>query len=81
MTTKVTQEQANALGSCVGLIIGYLVIVFTIMVLWNWLAVMLFGLMSISYWEAFWLWVLCGFLFKSNNAPIVNELQKLRKVM
>ena len=59
----------------IGIIIGALAIAFCVMcfyswlvmLLWNWVAVELFGLPTISFWMAFGLRWLCGLLFKSNT--------------
>ena len=39
--------------------------VFT-MLLWNWLMPTIFGLVEISFWQAFGVNLLCGILFKSS---------------
>ena len=36
-----------------------------VMLLWNWIAVALFGLPTIGFWMAFGLMFLCSLLFKS----------------
>jgi hypothetical protein len=46
-------------------IVGFL-IMFPIMLLWNWLMPTLFHLPTITIWQAWGLSVLCSFLFKSN---------------
>ena len=46
----------------IGFLFGWFV-----MILWNWLMPMIFGLMTIGYWEAWGLLVLSGLLFKSTN--------------
>ena len=38
-----------------------------VMLLWNWLMPMIFGLTSINYWEAYGLYALCRLLLKSTN--------------
>ena len=38
-----------------------------VMMLWNWLMPMIFGLTEITYLEGWGLCILCGLLFKSNN--------------
>jgi hypothetical protein len=35
-----------------------------VMWLWNWIAVGLFGLPVVGFWEAFGIWLLSGILFK-----------------
>mgnify|MGYP003121098284 CR=1 FL=1 len=35
-----------------------------IMLLWNWLAPSVFGLITITYWQAFGIYLLARFLFK-----------------
>lgn len=44
------------------------VIGFFVMLLWNWLMPMLFGLKTITYIEGWGLSFLCGLLFKSSNS-------------
>lgn len=39
-----------------------------VMWLWNWLVPELFGLKSITFWQAFGLLVLCGSLFRSSSS-------------
>lgn len=56
-------------------IAGYLVIVFIIslvlalpvMLLWDWLMPILFGLPSITWMQAWGLMLLCSFLFKNHS--------------
>lgn len=38
-----------------------------IILLWNWLMPILFGLPTITFWQACGLNLLCSFLFKSKN--------------
>jgi hypothetical protein len=38
-----------------------------VMLLWNWIAVALFGFPAIGFWMAFGLRLLCSLLFKSKN--------------
>jgi hypothetical protein len=40
--------------------------VWIVMLLWNWIAVSLFGVPTLSFWMAFGLYLLCSLLFKSN---------------
>lgn len=37
--------------------------------LWNWLMPVIFGLAKITWFQAWGLLVLCGFLFKSTSVP------------
>lgn len=39
-----------------------------VMALWNWLMPSLFGLKTISFWEAIGLNILCSFLFKNSSS-------------
>ena len=45
---------------------------FPIMWLWNALMPTIFGLITINYWQAFGLYILCSLLFKSNNEKLSN---------
>lgn len=38
-----------------------------VMWLWNWIAVGLFGLPVVGFWEAFGIWLLSGILFKGHT--------------
>jgi len=49
------------------IIIG-LFMAFPVMWLWNWLMPKILGLITISFWEALGLTLLCSFLFKSSNS-------------
>lgn len=54
-------------------VVGILVVVFAIVIascipvfyLWNWLMPAIFGLKTITFWQAVGLTFLCSFLFKS----------------
>lgn len=41
---------------------------FPVMLLWNWLMPVIFGLPTISFWQAIGLSVLSSILFKSNSS-------------
>lgn len=63
----------DALIAIVGLILGLIIIaVFGLLgaiilwPLWNWLMPEIFGLKSITYWQAYGLIFLCSMLFKSS---------------
>jgi len=43
-----------------------LAMAFPVMLLWNWLMPVIFGLTSIGYWQAFGLMILSTLLFKSS---------------
>lgn len=43
-----------------------LVIALPVMLLWNWLMPDLFGLVEVTYWQAYGLYILCTLLFKSS---------------
>jgi hypothetical protein len=60
-------EKLVLFAVAVALIVVYsFVIGIFVMLLWNWLMPMIFGLTAINFWQAFGLTMLCGFLFKSN---------------
>lgn len=44
-----------------------LIFAFPVMLLWNWLLPVIFGVTTITYWQAFGLFFLCGLLFKGVN--------------
>jgi len=41
------------------------IIAVLVMLLWNWLMPVIFGLVKITYWQAWGLTILCNCLFKS----------------
>ena len=43
------------------------IVAWPVMLLWNWLCPVLFGLPVIGYWQAWGLNLLCGLLIKSMN--------------
>jgi predicted benzoate:H+ symporter BenE len=45
-----------------------LVIAYPLMLLWNGLIPAIFGLKTITFWEAFGLYLLCGILFKNSSS-------------
>jgi hypothetical protein len=53
---------------CLALVFGSMCLqAWLVMLLWNWVAVELFGLPAISFWLAFGLRWLCGLLFRSRT--------------
>ena len=50
-----------------GVAIVALVVAFPIMLLWNWLMPVIFGLTTINIWQAIGLGLLSGMLFKSTS--------------
>jgi len=70
-----SKESVSASG-CLGVLIGVVVLIvlvaliFTIPVyfLWNWLMPAIFGIKTITFWQALGLNLLCGFLFKSSGS-------------
>ena len=65
----------------IGIVIGALALSFgmlclqawLVMLLWNWIAVGLFGAPVLSFWLAFGLRWLCGLLFRSKTAVNKSE--------
>ena len=65
----------------IGIVIGALALSFgmmclqawLVMLLWNWIAVGLFGAPVLSFWLAFGLRWLCGLLFRSKTAMNKSE--------
>lgn len=51
-----------------GFFIGALIEAWPLMLLWNWLMPTIFGLIKITFWQAFGLVFLCSMLFKSVNS-------------
>jgi len=49
------------------LLLASMLFAFPVMWLWNWLMPDIFGLTTITLWQAWGLNVLSGFLFKSSN--------------
>ena len=64
-----------AVVATIAIVLGCLVLCFCsmcfqawlVMLLWNWVAVDLFGLPAIGFWLAFGLRWLCGLLFRSSS--------------
>ena len=54
------------LGSIVLLIVIAAIMSLPVMLLWNWLMPLIFGLTEITWFQAWGLLFLCGSLFKSN---------------
>ena len=44
-----------------------LILAFPVMWLWNWIMPAIFGLVKISFWQAFGINLLCGFLFRGTT--------------
>ena len=44
-----------------------LIFAWPFMVLWNWLMPVIFGIKTITFWQAYGLMLLCSFLFKSSS--------------
>jgi len=49
-------------------IVGDLILTLPVMWLWNWLMPTIFGLPTISFWQAFGLSVLCSLLLQSTKS-------------
>lgn len=56
------------LGSLAVIAIASVISGVFVMLLWNWLMPILFGLVTIDFWEAVGVSLLCGFLFKSTSS-------------
>lgn len=50
-----------------------LVLGLPLMILWNWLMPMLFGLTKITFWQAIGLNILAGILFGHSSASVSND--------
>jgi hypothetical protein len=59
----------------VGCLIAIMAILMALptMLLWNWLMPEIFGLKTISFWQALGLLMLSGFLFKSTTSSSKND--------
>jgi len=64
---KFSETLAILLVAALVILLVAIIIGFPVMWLWNWLMPTLFGLTKITFWQAWGLSVLCGFLFKSTN--------------
>lgn len=53
-------------------IVMSLVMALPTMLLWNYLMPTIFGLKTIGFWQALWLNVLCGILFKNTSVSKSN---------
>ena len=70
-----------AIVATIGIVVGALALAFGVMcfqawfvmLLWNWIAVKLFGLPVIGFWMAFGLRWLCSLLFKSKTTVKKSE--------
>jgi len=62
---------SEAVGGCFAAIVMIallmLIMTFPTLWLWNWLMPDLFGLTTITFWQALGLNILCSILFKSHN--------------
>lgn len=67
--TKITFA---VLGILVAFIIGSIFVALPVMLLWNWLIPVIFGLPSISFWQALGLSLLSSLLFKSSSSSSSN---------
>ena len=57
-------------------IFGALMVAWPLMWAWNYVIPTLFGLIELSYWQAFCLLLVCQFLIKSSNAAYTNNEKK-----
>lgn len=55
------------LGGVALIVIMSLLLAWPVMLLWNWLMPLIFGIMSLSFWQALGISLLCGLLFKSSS--------------
>ena len=76
-----TYSTGVAVLAIIGIVIGALALSFgvmcfqawIVMLLWNWIAVSLFGLPAVGFWMAFGLRLLCSLLFKSKTTVKNSE--------
>ena len=58
----------TAIGVIIIVIIMSLVLAFPLMLLWNWLMPIIFGLKTITFGQAIGIMFLCNVLFKNNSS-------------
>lgn len=61
------------LGVIMMVLIMAILLTLPVMWLWNWLMPLIFGLIKITFWQAFGLDMLCGFLFKTSIPSSSNK--------
>ena len=45
-----------------------IILALPVMLLWNWLMPVIFGLIKITFWQALGINLLCGFLFRNSSS-------------
>lgn len=66
-------ELGYAIGMSLALIISFFVVPWLVQLLWNALLPELFGLTSITYWQAVGINVLCGILFGNRGSGLNDK--------
>jgi hypothetical protein len=62
------KEVISAIGAAIIILLFfYIIFAFPVMLLWNWLMPVIFGLTEITFFQALGLMLLCGLLFKSTG--------------
>lgn len=57
----------NFIGILIIAFIADLILAWPIMLLWNWLMPLIFGLKVLTFWEAFGVMLLCSLLFSNSS--------------
>ena len=63
----------KTLFKCIGYIFGILVANGIIMWVYNSILPEMYGFKPIDYWQLFGLYMICGYLFKTQNVNILNK--------
>lgn len=58
----------DILGTLIAIVVVAFLLGWFVMLLWNWLMPMIFGLMIINYWQAWGLLLLSGMLFRTSSS-------------
>lgn len=65
-------ETCKEIGKIIGEILGYFLGALILMLLWNWLVPVVFGLITLTYWQAFVMLILSRVLFYGRHSTNVK---------
>lgn len=65
---KILKVILGIITGIIGLALGAIITGIFVMLLWNWLMPVIFGLTTISFWQAVGISFLCGALFKNSSS-------------
>lgn len=65
-------ETCKAIGKIIGEILSYFLGALILMLLWNWLVPVVFGLITLTYWQAFVMLILSRMLFYDSHSTNVK---------